>query len=411
MKPQTLVIPFEKKLREDIFSTLKGDIITKILEEAKTDKRENVYKHLLEGYSFKLSPEISEFLYNLIEEVRKSLEFDEKVDYYIDNSAESNAYCITKDEDDESHILVLHSRLIETMSEDELKFVIGHEFGHLINDNNKIKRVVDFVFTGEPPLVLHHKLKLWNKLSELTADRYGLTACGDVHTAISVFLKLTSGLDPEKISLNMDVFMKENIEKVNELKQNDFISNLSHPVNPARIKALDLFSRSELYKHCKNPEINKAELIKETDKLIDILEYSGSDGLDIHRKMFIATGGLIAASCDQEVSKEEYRYVLDILSGFTTFPEAFLNAIVDSEKTSECFEKSVSILLDSSPSEKYSMFNFFIDIVMMDHDLKEKEIKFLYDFGQDVFGFSKKETAQRIADKLRERFVPDVFKL
>ncbi|MFW5804465.1 MAG: M48 family metalloprotease, partial [bacterium] len=161
MKPQTLVIPFEKKLREDIFSTLKGDIITKILEEAKTDKRENVYKHLLEGYSFKLSPEISEFLYNLIEEVRKSLEFDEKVDYYIDNSAESNAYCITKDEDDESHILVLHSRLIETMSEDELKFVIGHEFGHLINDNNKIKRVVDFVFPGEPPLVLHHKLKLW----------------------------------------------------------------------------------------------------------------------------------------------------------------------------------------------------------------------------------------------------------
>ncbi|MFW5983099.1 MAG: M48 family metallopeptidase [bacterium] len=411
MNHENYIISFEETLKDDIFSKLKGNIVNKILKDAKIDKWENHYKYLLEGYSFQVTPEIAPELYQLFELVRKKIEYNEDVNYYITNSAETNAFCVSKLEDDETNLMVLHSELLERLTNEELKFIIGHEFGHLINKNNEIKRTIQFLFPDDNqiPLVLHHKIKLWDQLSELSADRFGFIACESINTILSTFLKLSSGLDPENIGFNMEAYLQQNLEKVELLKRGELLSQLSHPFNPARIKALDLFAKSELNQSNDKPEMDSKQLEAAIKELIDIIMFSSTDELDIHRQYFIATAGLIAGGLDKKISEKEYKHIVDMLAGYMSFPKVFLETVFQSDKIHEYFETSIKALMKLNPQERYGMFSYLINVLMADRYLYEYEIDFLYKIGEKKFGFTRKEIAQRIAQQLQDQFVPDVL--
>jgi hypothetical protein len=69
--------------------------------------------------------------------------------------------------------------MFDLMSEDELRFVVGHELGHIINKDTSLKRLIYFVFppgAATPPISLQFKIRLHDQLAELVADRYGYMA-------------------------------------------------------------------------------------------------------------------------------------------------------------------------------------------------------------------------------------------
>lgn len=57
-----------------------------------------------------------------------------------------NAFSLAAEEDGASHIVNINSGLFGMMTQDELRFVIGHELGHLINKDTALARLVSFVF-------------------------------------------------------------------------------------------------------------------------------------------------------------------------------------------------------------------------------------------------------------------------
>jgi Zn-dependent protease with chaperone function len=115
----------------------------------------------------------------------------------------------------EQPIVVFNAGLIDSFTEDELRFVVGHELGHIKSGHvlyyqvamllPVMAEVVGAATLGIGSLLsfpLEVALIRWQRMSELTADRAGLLACQDVNAATSAMIKL-AGL-PQKFSASMN---------------------------------------------------------------------------------------------------------------------------------------------------------------------------------------------------------------
>lgn len=90
------------------------------------------------------------------------------VDFYVTGDSTINAFSIASEDAGHPHIVNVNSELFNLMSEDELRFVIGHELGHLINQDTALKRLIYFVYppqTTTPPVTLQFKIHLHDDLA------------------------------------------------------------------------------------------------------------------------------------------------------------------------------------------------------------------------------------------------------
>lgn len=404
MDYERIRVPFEKEMGERLFELLEGDIIEKIIKDAKVEELENQWKYILEGHSFKVTKELAPKLFDLFTEVHNKLEFNEKTDFYITNSAELNAFAISRVDENYNHIININSELLERMDDDEIRFIIGHETGHLISNNARITKLIQFLFPdlNDIPLLLRHWIELWEKISELTADRFGYLASPNLEKCITGFFKISSGVDLKRITFDADAYMEENDKILDYFKNNNGQNLLSHPINPIRLKALQIFSK-------RNDNDLNEEQGSEIDNLTSILMTLTSSEIDYHRSLFIAAGGIFVAGLDKNINNDEYKKILSVLSNNIMFPKRYLSDMAKDQKLNEVMMDSVEYLLNTNPGERYTMFEYMVGVALADKTIEEVEINFLYDFGQKVFGFSAKETAQIIAGIIRKVFVPKVY--
>jgi Zn-dependent protease with chaperone function len=103
----------------------------------------------------------------------------------------------------EQPILVLNAGLVDAMTEEELRFVVGHELGHIKSGHvlyyqiamllPVLAEVISAATFGVGSLLsfpLEVALVRWQRMCELTADRAGLLACQDVNAATTAMIKL-----------------------------------------------------------------------------------------------------------------------------------------------------------------------------------------------------------------------------
>jgi Zn-dependent protease with chaperone function len=108
-----------------------------------------------------------------------------------------------------SPVLVLNQGLLDVMDQDELRFIIGHELGHIKLNHFTIKTLLDDTVVRVPwllyiPILVFKLLFLRGRLSrsmEYSADRAGLAVCGDLDKAVSTMIKLRTGrsVSPEMV--------------------------------------------------------------------------------------------------------------------------------------------------------------------------------------------------------------------
>ena len=252
MKNNDIRVDLEIELENNLFQTLEGKLVEKIIAEANYEPEENIWKNILEGHSFKVTEKMSPKLYHIFHDVKNKLNYKKNIDFYITNSAELNAFALTRSDDKDTDIININSALISMFDDDELRFVVGHEIGHLITRYARVVRLINFIFPDpeKVPLILAHRIELWQKVSELTADRFGFIASPKVEKCVSGFFKMASGLSTDRIDFDYKAYLIDNEKILEYFTQN---SNMfTHPVNPLRIKAIKLFSESSLYEDFKN---------------------------------------------------------------------------------------------------------------------------------------------------------------
>lgn len=390
-------ITLEAELSQQIYNSLQGGTVEAVLKIAKTSPQNNYWKDTLEGHSFKVDAKLLGRLHSLFYQVKDDLGFTENVDFYITGDASVNAFAVSAQEEGEPHIVNVNSALVQLMSDDELRFVIGHELGHLMNRDADLLKLIHFVFPegSNVPITLQYKIRLWNQLAELVADRYGFEAMPNLAVCVSAFFKMSSGLDFQKMDMQIDAFIEENNKRL-EYFMKEGLNMASHPVNPIRVQALNLYAQ----------QLDSETLNEQMDKLIDVLLKVRSSELDYDVARFIATAGLIMANCDNEVDDDEINVILQSLSEFQMFPKLFLDQIVKGEKVVDTFNEAVGNILEKDPGQREGMFRYLITLVMADKEFNPEEVKLLFTLGQKMFGYSGKEIAQLFAQMVQANFLP-----
>ena len=359
---------------------------------------DSYWRSKMEGHCMKADRNLLADFYNLCQDVKNRLGFDEPVDFYVTGSSEINAFSIAA-EGDQPHIVNVNSELFNLMDEDELRFVVGHELGHLINRDTALKRLIYFVYPPQsvvPPVTLQYKIRLHDNLAELVADRYGYLACGNLDACVRAFFKMASGLDLGRMHVSIDDLLSDNSKHLDYFLRGGGMSHYDHPVNPIRVQAINLFARAS----------SQDELDKGMEDLIQILLKIGNSPLDGPMSVFLATAGIIAANIDGKVEKEEYEHIIRSLSNANIFPKKFLGEVLEKD-VDKLFESSVKQLLHLNPGLKPALLEYIIGVILSDKSIAEKEVNFIYHIGQQL-GLSVKEISLIFADLVQRSFVPSL---
>lgn len=169
---------------------------------------------------------------------------------YVTNSPVMNAYTFGTEDD---ACIVLHSALVDRFTEKELLFVIGHETGHIQNKHVVygtalivLKSMAEAVLGPfvAPALVA---LNAWYRRAEITCDRAGLLCSRDLDSAAKSFVKLAVG--SERLTSEIDVREFVSQDDDNKSSIGRYMEAFqTHPFLPKRIKALQVFAESDLYR-------------------------------------------------------------------------------------------------------------------------------------------------------------------
>ena len=132
-------------LGQQIMNVLQGPTIESIRQQCEGNVYELGFRSEREGNSLKVSETLLPELYALCEEVKEKLNFKDAIDFYITGDSEINACAFFSYDENSAHIININSGLYNLLSEEELKYVIGHEIGHLIDGDSILSGIFNFL--------------------------------------------------------------------------------------------------------------------------------------------------------------------------------------------------------------------------------------------------------------------------
>jgi uncharacterized tellurite resistance protein B-like protein len=260
----------------------------------------------------------------------------------------------------------------------------------------------------EIPLTIRDKVEIWDKLSEMSADRFGFLAEPDLNVCLAVFFKLSSGLDTASIRFDPQAYLQE-MERVLEAFRTEMAdSGASHPVNPVRLKALQLFAGSALFAQLRAGGEAQADpaLAEAMNDLVQVLLSKGHSPLAAARRRFIAAAGLMVAGVDDSIGPDEMDAILEPLANFTHYPAEYFRHVLEDRDVLRVFHESATDILDANPGERFAMFGYMVSVALADRRIDRQEVEMLFEVGEGLFGFQRKEIAQILAEALQQEFVP-----
>lgn len=403
-----ITLKWGDELGRQIYDALQGKVVEVLIKKANIMQNSNYYKNILDGHSFKVGPDNLSNYWNIFHEIKEITGFDEPIDFYITGDATINAFCIPSEKDGRSHILNINSGLMNIMDDDELRFVIGHEFGHLIDSARRIKELIGFVYPEgtTTPLALVNKIRVWQQLAEISADRCGYIACRDLKACISAFFKMSSGLDFEKMGLNFESFIEDNSNKLKTFSESGGLNLATHPNNLIRIEALKAFSECGAFHG--HGGLSPDELNARMLPLVNLLGRLSDNDLEYDIANYAATMGLILGNMDGTLGEDEVNMILNSISNVHLFPMDILSEYADMERDRifEICAKSVTRILETHPEMRGSLLDYAVRLALSDNEIGESEVGFVFDFGTGSLGFSEQEVAQHFAAAIQASFNP-----
>ena len=161
--------------------------------------RERGLRLQLLGSAVRVDDRQFERLHRLLQEACTTLDAPSVPEMYVSASPFLNASCVGMD----TPVIIVNSALVDLLSEEELRFVIGHELGHAMSGHAVYQTMLQWMlslsglFSAIPAggiafRVILVALMEWSRKSELSADRAGLLATQDPQTAFRVHMQLAS---------------------------------------------------------------------------------------------------------------------------------------------------------------------------------------------------------------------------
>src|SRR3954451_18908739 len=147
-------------------------------------------------------------------EVLETLDWPERPELYVTQTPIVNAMAVGFDKP----FVVVNSGMLETLTDEELRSVLGHELGHIMSGHptyTTIAIIILYFGVSNLPFlaavaILPFQLALleWYRKSEFSADRAGLLTVQDLNTVMSTEMKLAGGREYGD-SLRVEEFIRQ----------------------------------------------------------------------------------------------------------------------------------------------------------------------------------------------------------
>ncbi len=246
---------YSKDNPEDFDIKLKDTKRPEILDESHLS---NLLSH-----SIKITNDIMPKVHNCIEQVFKRLKIENQFNFFVtSDSIQANAACSLMSLSSKPDI-ILTSRLIELLNEKELMFVIGHEVAHYIYQHS----IYPNPNTEENEITKLNILNL-SRAAEISADRIGFLACGDLESSLRANLKLASGLTEKHLNFKFSSYLDQ-LRELESFGKSSFQLWSTHPSFLIRIQALLWFSMTKEYHQFFETKKKGNYSIEEVDKKIE----------------------------------------------------------------------------------------------------------------------------------------------
>jgi Zn-dependent protease with chaperone function len=181
-------------------------------------------------------------VHRLFAEAAASLDVAELPELYVEQSTELNASCVGM----ARPFIVVTSRAVKEFDDDELRYILGHELGHLLSGHAVYRtmmllltRLAAFLPLGGLALrgILFGLYEWWRK-AELSADRAGLLAGQDPAAALRAHMKLAGGGDLHEIDTAAFLEQAAEYDRGGDLRDSliklRMLVALTHPLPVAR---------------------------------------------------------------------------------------------------------------------------------------------------------------------------------
>jgi len=168
------------------------------------------------------------------------LSLDRLPDIYVTDLGQKNAF--TTEINSKANIII-DSSLINYLSDDEMRSLIGHEMGHIKCHHLLYHSIAELLEQGLEfstslmgfrllSIPLRLALKAWHRESEFSADRASLIVTDNLNSVASMFTKIVKNPNTIQFKTNLNSFF-------------EILSN--HPTHLNRLNALKDFADSTQY--------------------------------------------------------------------------------------------------------------------------------------------------------------------
>jgi Zn-dependent protease with chaperone function/uncharacterized tellurite resistance protein B-like protein len=388
------------------------ELLSEILSQKATQQALAKLEHWSSGYGFshrrhllsqtvRLNKSLCPDIFKTFEECRSLLEMHEPIELYVASYLGINAYAAEPNVGPKT--IVLGSQLIKELTADELKFVIGHELGHLKFEHTKYPLTSAAQVHDSAgrlmPLETLLKVYTWSRTAEVSADRAGLYCVKNLNTAISCIFKLASGLELQLTENQINDFVQQleemvtapmaQVDSVDKNKHSECFQ--THPFNPLRIRALSLTARSGLIEvnHPITPlngdRVSLDECLDEDLKIMEPDYLQKTDNASQDLKDLLLYAGLLLAHVDGQVSESEIKAIKSLVGAS--------KVNVDTENI-EYMKAKVEYLGEKCSTSchmvsRHKLLQHLVLISSVDGEIQEKEISYIYSIASKLKADSK----------------------
>lgn len=193
----------------------------------------------------------------IYEDVLRTLDAPERYPLFLTQSPVVNAGAVGM----ERPFIQLNSATVRLMSDDQLRYVLGHEVGHIISEHvlykTMLKLMLEYsrlaftnVFSGMAYTAVMTALMEWDRKSELSSDRAGLLAVQNPDIVRAALLRSAGGVGE---GASIEAFQEqarryeEDESSLDSVARALALMNKRHPFPVQRLKEIDAWVASGAY--------------------------------------------------------------------------------------------------------------------------------------------------------------------
>jgi len=409
-------IPQERHLQKHMEGSLGAELIGELLgyKDRYGGEERDKGNRQAKAENFPLTRSSGGHIYRMCKDVQKKLGLEKlKIAYFLSHNPEFNSAADFSYHPDTPHKVIINSGLVEQLEDErELRFVVGHEIGHLLS-GIPFTRVFRFIYPefNNVPRFLRGTYDLWRKLNEISCDRVGFLVVGDLEAALRAQFRLYSGIDMNRLRIAPERFAATVNKLVKEIPETAGSEFNTHPISPLRTKALTIFGQSKTWKALQSgrPIPKKDKVLEEgTAKIAEQLSISPHREIDRASLDFLGAAGYKVMVSDGPATREEYIYLLNRLAQYTFWPKDQVDAALKKKggDIDKILSDSARYISRNHPAVGKDLVYNLIELILSDRRLHRKELDILFDIAEKRMKIPHREVVDLVLQCVGERFCP-----